>query len=170
MPVSGSIFHREPLNAGPRIILAPLFVIWFGIGIASKIALSFLLVTVVYILCCVLRDPGDRSRLIDRVRALGGGRVDLLREVSIPSLAAWLLGGLKGATGFAFTGAIVGEFVASSRGLGYLLSFAHSTYNAALTIALIVLVSRSCWGSLRRSNAWSGGSSGGNPHSTKRNP
>jgi NitT/TauT family transport system permease protein len=51
-----------------------------------------------------------------------------------------VLGNLKVAVGFAFTGAVVGEFVASSRGLGYLLQFAQSTYNAALTIALIVLI------------------------------
>ena len=50
------------------------------------------------------------------------------------------MGSLKVAVGFAFTGAIVGEFVASSRGLGYLLQFAQSTYNAALTMALITLI------------------------------
>jgi len=128
------------LNAVPRIVLAPLFVIWFGIGIASKIALSFLLVTVVIFFAVYSGIREVDPRLIDRVLTLGGDRMDLLREVYLPSLAPWLLGGLKVATGFAFTGAVVGEFVASSRGLGYLLSFAQSTYNASLTIALIVLV------------------------------
>ena len=51
-----------------------------------------------------------------------------------------MLGNFKVAVGFAFTGAVVGEFVASSRGLGYLLQFAQSTYNAALTIGLIVII------------------------------
>ena len=64
----------------------------------------------------------------------------LIREVYVPSVTAWVMGNLKIAVGFAFTGAVVGEFVASSRGLGYLLQFAQSTYNAALTIALIVLI------------------------------
>ena len=64
----------------------------------------------------------------------------LLREVYIPSVTAWVLGSLKVAVGFAFTGAVVGEFVAATRGLGYLLQFAQSTYNAGLTIALIVLI------------------------------
>lgn len=128
------------LNAVPRIILAPLFVIWFGIGIASKIALSFLLVAVVIFFAVYSGIREIDPRLIDRVLTLGGGRMDLVREVYLPSLASWLIGGLKVATGFAFTGAVVGEFVASSRGLGYLLSFAQSTYNASLTIALIVLV------------------------------
>ena len=52
----------------------------------------------------------------------------------MPSVTAWVMGSLKVAVGFAFTGAVVGEFVASSRGLGYLLSFAQSTYNAAQTL------------------------------------
>jgi NitT/TauT family transport system permease protein len=60
--------------------------------------------------------------------------------VYIPSVTAWIMGNLKVAVGFAFTGAVVGEFVASSRGLGYLLSFAQSQFNAALTMALIVLI------------------------------
>ena len=64
----------------------------------------------------------------------------LLREVYIPSVTAWVLSSLKVAVGFAFTGAVVGEFVAATRGLGYLLQFAQSTYNAALTLGLIFLI------------------------------
>jgi ABC-type uncharacterized transport system YnjBCD ATPase subunit len=81
-----------------------------------------------------------KPKLVDRVRTLGGGRRILLREVYIPSVTAWVLGSLKVAVGFAFTGAVVGEFVAATRGLGYLLQFAQSTYNAALTLGLIFLI------------------------------
>jgi NitT/TauT family transport system permease protein len=63
-----------------------------------------------------------------------------LREVYLPAVTAWALSNLKVAVGFAFTGAIVSEFIASSRGLGYLLSFAQSTYNASLTLALLLLI------------------------------
>jgi NitT/TauT family transport system permease protein len=63
-----------------------------------------------------------------------------LREVYLPSVTAWVMGNLKVAVGFAFTGAVVGEFVASSRGLGHLLSFAQSTYSAALMLALVLLI------------------------------
>src|SRR6202035_4762824 len=80
------------------------------------------------------------QRLVERVRTLGGGRSILLREVYLPAVTAWALSNLKVAVGFAFTGAVVGEFVASSRGLGYLLSFAQSTYNAALMLALVLLI------------------------------
>ena len=122
------------LNAIPRVVLAPLFVIWLGIDLPSKVALSLALVAV---------HGGIREvdrRLVERVQTLGGGRRVLIREVYIPSIASWVLGTLKVAVGFAFTGAVVGEFVASSRGLGYLLQFAQSTYNAGLTLALITVI------------------------------
>jgi NitT/TauT family transport system permease protein len=79
-------------------------------------------------------------RLVERIVTLGGGRAALLREVYLPSVMAWILGNLKVAVGFAFTGAVVGEFVAATRGLGYLLSFAQSTYNAALMLALVTVI------------------------------
>jgi NitT/TauT family transport system permease protein len=128
------------MNAVPRIILAPLFVIWFGIGIASKVAVTFVLIAVLFFFTVYSGIREVDQRLIDRVRTLGGGRAVLLREVYLPAVTAWALSQLKVAVGFAFTGAVVGEFVASSRGLGYLLSFAQSTYNASLTLALLLVV------------------------------
>jgi len=128
------------LNAIPRVILAPLFVIWLGIDLASKVALALILVAVLIFFAVYSGIKEVDQRLVERVRTLGGGRHELIREVYVPSVTAWVMGSLKVAVGFAFTGACVGEFVASSRGLGYLLQFAQSTYNAALTMALIVLI------------------------------
>jgi NitT/TauT family transport system permease protein len=128
------------LNAVPRIVLAPLLVIWFGIGVASKAALAVLLVAVLMFFAVFSAVAGVDRRLIERVQTLGGGRWLVLREVYLPSVASLMLSSLKVAVGFAFTGAIVGEFVASSRGLGYLLSFAQSTYNTALSLALVGLI------------------------------
>lgn len=128
------------LNAIPRVILAPLFIIWFGIDLGSKVALSLVLVTVLVFFSVYSGIREVDIRLVERVRTLGGDRGTLLREVYVPSVTAWVMGSLKVAVGFAFTGAVVGEFVASSRGLGYLLSFAQSTYNAAQTLALIFII------------------------------
>ena len=128
------------LNAIPRVILAPLFVIWLGIGLASKVALSFILVAVLIFFTVFSGIRQVDRRLVERVITLGGSRWSLVRHVYLPSVAAWVLGNLKIAVGFAFTGACVGEFVAATRGLGYLLSFAQSTYNAALMFALILLI------------------------------
>ncbi len=115
------------LNAIPRVVLAPLFVIWLGIGLASKVALSFILVAVLIFSTVFTGIRQVDRKLVERV-------------VYLPSVAAWVLGNLKIAVGFAFTGACVGEFVAATHGLGYLLSFAQSTYNAALMFALILLI------------------------------
>jgi len=128
------------LNAIPRVILAPLFVIWLGIGLASKVALSFILVAVLIFFTVFTGIRQVDRRLVERVITLGGDRWALVRHVYLPSVASWVLGNLKIAVGFAFTGACVGEFVAATEGLGYLLSFAQSTYNAALMFALILLI------------------------------
>jgi len=128
------------LNAVPRVVLAPLFVIWFGIGLGSKVALAVMLVAVLIFFTVFTGIREVDKKLVERVTTLGGGWRDLLREVYVPSVVAWVLGNLKVAVGFAFTGAVVGEFVASTRGLGYLLSFAQSNYNSALMIALIALI------------------------------
>jgi NitT/TauT family transport system permease protein len=128
------------LNAIPRVILAPLFVIWLGIDLASKVALAMILVAVLIFFAVYNGVREVDQRLVERVRTLGGGREVLIREVYVPSITAWVMGSLKMALGFAFTGAVVGEFVASSRGLGYLLQFAQSTYNAALSMALVVII------------------------------
>jgi NitT/TauT family transport system permease protein len=128
------------LNAVPRVVLGPLFVIWLGIGIASKVALAFVLVAVLVFFTVYTGIKQVDRRLVERVRTLGGGRWAILREVYLPFVAAWIMGNLKVAVGFAFTGAVVGEFVGASRGLGYLLSFAQSTYNASLMLALVLLI------------------------------
>ena len=128
------------LNAIPRVILAPLFVIWLGIGVASKVALAFILVAVLIFFTVYTGIRQVDRKLVERVVTLGGNRLALVRHVYLPSVTAWVLGNLKVAVGFAFTGACVGEFVAATHGLGYLLSFAQSTYNSALMFALILLI------------------------------
>jgi sulfonate transport system permease protein len=128
------------LNAIPRVILAPLFVIWLGIGLASKVALAFILVAVLIFFTMFTGIRQVDRRLVERIVTLGGGRWALVRHVYLPSVTAWILGNMKVAVGFAFTGAVVGEFVAATSGLGYLLSFAQSTYNSALMLALVLLI------------------------------
>ena len=128
------------LNAIPRVILAPLFVIWLGIGIASKVALAFILVAVLIFFTVFTGIRQVDRRLVERVVTLGGDPWALVRHVYMPSVMTWVLSNLKVAVGFAFTGACVGEFVAATHGLGYLLSFAQSTYNSALMFALIFLI------------------------------
>ena len=97
------------LNAIPRVILAPLFVIWLGIGLASKLALATVLVAVLIFFSVYNGIKEVDPRLVERIRTLGGGRRILIGEVYIPSVTAWVMGNFKVAVGFAFTGAVVGE-------------------------------------------------------------
>lgn len=128
------------LNAVPRVVLAPVFILWLGIGIASKVALSFFLVVVLVFFAVYGGLREVNPALVDRVRSLGGSRWDLLREVQIPSVLAWVFSSLRVTVGFAFTGAVVGEFIAASRGLGYLLNLAQNTYNATLLMATVTQI------------------------------
>ena len=103
-------------------------------------ALAFILVAVPIFFAVFTGIRQVDQRLVERIITLGGKRRDLVRHVYLPSVAVWVMSNLKIAVGFAFTGTIVGEFVAATRGLGYLLSFAQSTHNAALMLALVVLI------------------------------
>src|SRR5207244_10331787 len=105
-----------------------------------KVALAFILVAVLMFFTVYSGIRQVDRKLVERIVTLGGGRWELVHHVYLPSVASWVLGSLKVAVGFAFTGACVGEFVAAVRGLGYLLSFAQSTFNAALMFALILLI------------------------------
>lgn len=128
------------LNAVPRIVLAPIFVMWLGLGLQSKIAVSFFLVFVVIFFAVYAGIREVERSLIERLMILGGSPWDLLREVYIPSVLSWVFSSLRVAVGFAFTGAIVGEFVGSSAGLGYLMNFATGSQNSSLLMATVVLI------------------------------
>src|SRR5207249_1665284 len=128
------------LNAVPRIVLAPIFVMWLGLGVQSKVAVSFFLVFVVIFFAVYAGIKEVDRTLVERLIILGGSWWDTLREVYIPSVLSWVFSSLRVAVGFAFTGAIVGEFVGSSAGLGYLMNFATGSQNASLLMATVTLI------------------------------
>lgn len=129
------------LNAVPRVVLAPLFVIWFGIGLGSKVAVAFVLVAVLIFFTVFTGIRGVDRRLVERVTTLGGGRWALLREVYLPSIVAWIMGNLKVAVGFAFTGAVVGEFVGANEGLGYVILQANGNLDTPMLFAGLLVMS-----------------------------
>ena len=116
-------------NALPRVVLAPLFLLWFGLGIGSKVALG---VTVVFFLVFYNTYQGVRDvpqRLIDNVRLLGAGERQLVRHVLLPSALAWIFSSLHISAGMAIIAAVVGELLGSSRGVGYLIAQAESVFD-----------------------------------------
>jgi sulfonate transport system permease protein len=110
------------INGVPRVALGPFFVVWFGIGILSKILLA---VSIVFVVVLFNTREGIASideDLVDALRSMRASRWDMLRYVVIPSLVPWLLASIKIGIGLALTGAVVGELVGASEGLGWYIT------------------------------------------------
>jgi NitT/TauT family transport system permease protein len=133
-------------NAIPRIVLASLFVIWFGLGMSSKVATAFVLV-----FFAVFFNAFQGAREVDRVlvdnaRILGASRWDLMRTIILPSATSWILASMHVAFGFALIGAVVGEFTGADKGMGLLISHSQGNFDAAgiyagmLIITVVALV------------------------------
>ncbi len=127
-------------NGVPRIAYAPLFIVWFGIDRESKV---ILVATIVFFLTFTNTFAGIRGVSLDLVnvaRIMGGRKIGIMRKVVLPSAAPWILNGLKISLPFSLVGAIVGEFIASSSGLGYLLQLYMNLYNTTGVILIILLL------------------------------
>jgi NitT/TauT family transport system permease protein len=118
-------------NAIPRIVLASLFVIWFGLGMSSKIATAVVLVFFAVFFNAFQGAREVDKTLVDNARILGASRRQVLTSIVVPSATSWILASLHTAFGFALIGAIVGEFTGADRGLGLLINNAQGTFNAA---------------------------------------
>jgi sulfonate transport system permease protein len=129
------------LNALPRVVLAPLFVLWFGLGLISKVvmAVSLVFFVVFFSTYTGLREV-DRD-ILNNARILGGSRCDLIWHVYIPSAMTWIISSLRTSVGFALIGAVVGEYLGASEGMGWVIAYAEAQFNSTQVIAgLIVLM------------------------------
>jgi NitT/TauT family transport system permease protein len=118
-------------NAVPRIVLASLFVIWFGLGMSSKVATA-----VVLVFFAVFFNAFQGAREVDRnlvnnARILGASQRQVLTSIVVPSATSWILASLHSAFGFALIGAVVGEYTGADKGLGLLINNAQGTFDAA---------------------------------------
>ncbi len=124
----------------PKIALAPLFIMWFGIGIESKIAMS---AAVVFFLVFLNTFAGVRDVNpihIHTTRIMGAGEWQLLRLVILPSASAWVLTGLKVSVPYALIGTVVGELISSNRGIGFLIGQAAGLFDTAGVFAGLVVL------------------------------
>jgi NitT/TauT family transport system permease protein len=132
--------YIKVINSIPRVVLAPIFIMLFGLGLASKVALSFVMVFfVVFSNAFQGVREADRS-LIANARILGASPWQLTRTVVVPSAMSWIFASLHVSFGFAIIGAIVGEFVGSNFGIGLLINIAKGSFDAAGMYAAIVIV------------------------------
>ena len=127
-------------NAMPRVVLAPIFLLWFGLGIWSKVALG---VTVVFFIVFFNTFKGVRE--VDRVivnnaRMLGASERQLIRHVLIPSALTWIFSSLHISIGFAIIAVVVGEYLGASRGVGYMISQAEGVFDTTGVFAGMVIL------------------------------
>ncbi|KOG47004.1 ABC transporter permease [Streptomyces decoyicus] len=132
--------YIKVLNALPRIVLAPIFLIWFGLGPASKVASA-----VVLVFFPVFFNAFQGAREVDRnlvanSRILGASNRQVTLQVVIPSATSWIFTSLHVSFGFALIGAIVGEYIGATKGLGLLVSASQGTFNAAGVYAAMVIL------------------------------
>jgi NitT/TauT family transport system permease protein len=132
--------YIKGFNSMPRVVLAPIFAVWFGLGIWSKVALG---VTLVFFVVFFNVYQGVREvspTLIANARMLGASRRQLLRSIYLPSAMSWVFASLHNAVGLAFVGAVVGEYLGSSRGVGYLILQAEGTFDINTVFAGIIVL------------------------------
>lgn len=128
------------LNSVPKVAVAPLFVIWLGTGVEPKIAIGFLIAVFAIVIDMVLGLKSVHPDILDLARSLRGGRLATLWRIRFPCALPSLFAGMKVAISLALVGAIVGEFVSSQRGLGYVILSAQGTFDTARVFAAILVL------------------------------
>ncbi len=130
----------KAMNSIPRVILAPIFTLWFGLGVASKVALG---VTLVFFVAFFNTYQGIKEVnpvVLANARMLGASGRELLRHVYLPSAASWIFSSLRTSIGFAVIGAVVGEYLGAAKGLGYLISQAEGVFDTTGVFAGMVVL------------------------------
>src|SRR5437667_9288558 len=123
------------VNALPRVVLAPIFTLWLGLGIWSKVALGVTLVFFIVFFNVYQGVKEVSQTVLDNGRMLGMSERQLFRHVYWPSALSWMFSSLHTSVGFAIIGAVVGEYLGSAAGLGYLINQAEGTLDTTGVVA-----------------------------------
>lgn len=132
--------YIKAMNSMPRIILAPIFAVWFGLGIASKVALGVTLVFFIVFFNVYQGVKEVSPVLLANARMLGASNRQLLRHVYLPSATSWVFSSLHTSVGLAFVGAVVGEYLGSASGVGYLIHQAEGVFDINTVMAGILVL------------------------------
>ena len=125
----------------PKVAMAPLLIVWFGIGISSKVLTVALIAFFPLLINAVLGFRSAAHEQVEMLRSFGASRAQVMRHLQIPSALPHIFAGLEVAVILSVTGAVVAEFVGSSEGLGYLIQASNFTLDVAKTFAVIVVLS-----------------------------
>lgn len=128
------------LNGVPKVAIAPLLVIWLGTGSEPKIAIAFLIAVFAVVIDTVLGLKSVLPDILDLAKSLRGSRLQILMRIRFPTALPSMFAGMKVAISLALVGTIVGEFVSSQRGLGYVILSAQGTFDTPRVFAAIVVL------------------------------
>ncbi len=132
--------YIKAFNSMPRIVLAPIFSVWFGLGMGSKVALGVTLVFFIVFFNVYQGVKEVSPVVLANARMLGASQRQLLRFVYLPSATSWVFSSLHTSVGLAFVGAVVGEYLGSSQGVGYLILQAEGTFDINTVMAGILVL------------------------------
>jgi NitT/TauT family transport system permease protein len=121
----------------PKIALAPLILIWFGVGVGPKLLVSFLVAVFPILVSALVGMRSVERDMLDLARSMQGSAVRIFWKVRFPFALPHIFGGLKVAVAFAVVGAVVGEWVGADRGLGYLLLWSNANLDTPLLFAIL---------------------------------
>ena len=141
-PTASALFdpYITAMNAMPRVVLAPIFMVWFGLGIWSKVALGVTLVFFIVFFNVYQGVKEVSPVVLNNTVMLGANRRQLLRYVYLPSATSWVFSSLHTAVGMAFVGAVVGEYLGSASGIGYLIQQAEGAFDINTVFAGILVL------------------------------
>ena len=132
--------YIKMLNALPRVVLAPIFMLWLGLGIWSKVALGVTLVFFIVFFNVYQGVKEVSSVILANARMLGMSERQLFAHVYWPSALSWMFSSLHTSVGFAIIGAVVGEYLGAAAGLGYLINQAEGTFDTTGVFAGMVIL------------------------------
>src|ERR1700754_5127006 len=133
--------YVKMVNALPRVVLAPIFALWLGLGIWSNVALGVTLVFFIVLFNLYQGVKQVSTTVLDNGRMLGLNDRQLMRHVYWPSALSWMFSSLHTSVGFAVVGAVVGEYLGSAAGLGYLILQAEAMFDVAGVFAGMFVLS-----------------------------
>jgi len=122
----------------PKVAVAPLFLVWFGVGALPKVLVAFLISFFPIVIDAAVGLRSMSAEMTDLARSMGASRLQVFARFRLPTSLPYLFSGLKVAATLAVAGAVVGEFVGADKGLGYLLLVTNSNMETALMFATIV--------------------------------
>lgn len=128
------------LNGLPKLALGPLLIIWFGIGLKSKVVMSALMVFFIFAFNLYAGVCGVERELVTAVRLLGASKGQVLTKVIWPASLPWLLTSLRTGLGLSISGAIVGEYLGAGKGMGWVLAAASQRYDVGRVLCCVAVI------------------------------